>query len=137
MLPTPREADWQFPRAPRTGPRARRLLRAQLAKWKVDDETAATAELVLSELVANAVRHARIPQDREIGIRIIRTEHRLRLEVADADNTRPKTRQAAPDDEQGRGLTLIDALSSRWGCDPRPYGIGKTVWSELDLADEP
>jgi hypothetical protein len=49
------------------------------------------------------------------------------VSVADANDTLPAPRDAAPDDDSGRGLTLVAALAERWGADPRPYGIGKTV----------
>jgi len=55
----------------------------------------------------------------------------LRLSVTDANNTLPTPRDASPDDESGRGLTLVAALADEWDAEPRPGGIGKTVWFEL------
>ncbi|MFF3376980.1 ATP-binding protein [Streptomyces sp. NPDC002680] len=127
------EATWQLPHTPRSAPHARELLRTQLTDWKIDDEVAETAELLLSELVTNSLRHASTPPGREIGIRFATYDGRLRLEVADANNRRPTPRQTSPDDEGGRGLTLVQALAERWGCCPRLHGIGKATWAELAL----
>lgn len=127
---------WIVPRGPRAPGRARMLLRAQLATWKVDAEFAGTAELVLSELVTNAVRHARAPHGRDIGVRLARCGGTLRVEVADAGPAvELAARQAAEEDERGRGLAIVEALASRWGCRPRPNGIGKAVWAEVGLRE--
>ncbi|WP_330457967.1 ATP-binding protein [Streptomyces sp. NBC_00820] len=129
------EAQWLLPRTARSAHRARGLLRTQLTEWKVDDDTACTAELLLSELVSNSVRHARTPPGRDIGVRVAWYGGRLRVEVADADDTRPNVRKADGEDEQGRGLAIIEALAARWGCCPRRYGIGKATWAEVALPD--
>jgi anti-sigma regulatory factor (Ser/Thr protein kinase) len=127
------EATWQLPHTPRSAPRARELLRNQLTDWKIDGEVAETAELLLSELITNSMRHASTPHGREIGLRFATYDGRLRVEVADANNGRPTPRQASPEDGGGRGLTLVQALAERWGCCPRRHGIGKATWVELAL----
>ncbi|WP_409471980.1 ATP-binding protein [Streptomyces sp. HC307] len=127
------EVAWQLPHGPRSARRARELLRTQLVEWKIGGEVAHTAELLLSELVTNSVLHARRPTGREIGLRLARYEGRLRVEVADANPAQPVPRQAATEDEHGRGLALVQALAGRWGCCPRAYGIGKATWAELSL----
>lgn len=127
------EATWQLPRTPRSAPRARELLRIQLADWKIDGEVAETAELLLSELVTNSLKHAYVPPGRELGLRFATYDGHLRVEVADANDRRPEPRQAAPEDEGGRGLTLVQALAERWGCCPRLHGIGKATWAEVSL----
>lgn len=134
-MPTPEdcEATWQLPRTARSAARARALLREQLVEWKVVGEVAETAELLLSELVANSVQHAFVPVGREIGLRLARYDEWLRVEVADANSGRPQPRTAGVDDERGRGIALVVALSDRWGCCPRLHGIGKAVWAELDV----
>ncbi|WUB77457.1 ATP-binding protein [Streptomyces sp. NBC_00576] len=109
------------------------MLRTQLTDWKIDGEVAETAELLLSELVTNSLRHASTPPGREIGLRFATYDGRLRVEVADANNCRPTPRQASPEDEGGRGLTLVQTLAERWGCCPRRHGIGKATWAELAL----
>lgn len=127
------EVRWQLPSSPRSAARARALLREQLAAWTVEGEVAHIAELLLSELTTNAIRHARTPAGREIGVRVAAYDGMLRVEVADANNQRPEPRSALSEDEGGRGLTLVAALAERWGCCPRRHGIGKSVWAELKL----
>ncbi|MEV7187590.1 ATP-binding protein [Kitasatospora sp. NPDC093102] len=110
-------------------PLARYLLRAYLAGLPAGDRYTDTAELLLGELFANAVQHSDAPDDRHIEIRFALVNSRLRLEVHDAGSGRPSLRAAAPDDEHGRGLFLINELAERWGCTSRPGGIGKFVWA--------
>jgi anti-sigma regulatory factor (Ser/Thr protein kinase) len=99
----------------------------------VADETAETAVLLLSELMTNALRHARTAPGREIGVRIALYDRRLRVEVADAGGGRPQLRTAGAEDESGRGLALVRALADRHGVCPRRHGIGKAVWAEIGL----
>lgn len=130
----------RYPRTPHSVGRSRGDLRAQLAVWGVAPDDVATAELVLSELVTNAVQHAGNPPGRQVGLGFGLDAHRgvLRLEVADACTALPRPRSAElapdPDSESGRGLLLVTALADDWGVTPRPYGIGKTVWAELKLS---
>jgi serine/threonine-protein kinase RsbW len=124
---------FQLPRTPRSAGRARALLRTQLSAWSVHGEPAATAELLLSELIANAVRHSGAPRGRDIGVRFARYGRTLRVEVADAGERLPVPRTAAADDEGGRGLALVGALAERWGHCPRRHGIGKAVWAEVGI----
>ena len=132
--PDMREAQWQLPHNPRSAKHARALLRLQLTDWKITGEVADTAELLLSELVTNSIRHARTPPGREIGVRLATYDGRLRVEIADASDRRPQPREAAPEDEGGRGLALVQSLAERWGCCPRLHGIGKATWAELSLS---
>ncbi|MFG2477251.1 ATP-binding protein [Streptomyces fagopyri] len=127
------EVRRRLPHSPRSPGRARALLRSQLAEWSIDGEVVLVAELLLSELVTNSLLHARAPKGREIGVRVARYEGRLRVEVADAHDGRPRVREAAAEDEHGRGLALVEALSDRWGCCPRLHGIGKATWAEVVL----
>jgi anti-sigma regulatory factor (Ser/Thr protein kinase) len=110
------------PRAPRTARHslARFLARAEMPQL-IDD-----AELLVTELVTNAVRHARGP----IEVNAYMREGFLRLEVCDysADKT-PLMRQASPDDEGGRGIALVNRLSARWGW--WTAGDTKVVWLDL------
>lgn len=131
------ETQWRLSHGPRSAGRARALLRAQLTDWNIDDDIADTAELLLSELMSNAIRHARTPTGRQIGVRVAQYDGRLRVEVADANNARPERRRAKADDEQGRGLAIISALAARWGCCPRLHGIGKATWAEIPLPAQP
>ncbi|MCA1219063.1 ATP-binding protein [Streptomyces sp. 8L] len=127
------EVEWHFNRHPRIVARARSLLSVQAAEWKIPDEMAETGVLLLSELVTNALRHGGCAPGREIWTRALLDDaaERLRIEVSDACNSMPHARHASSDDETGRGLALVEALATRWGAEPRPYGIGKTVWFEL------
>ncbi|MGW3078205.1 MULTISPECIES: ATP-binding protein [unclassified Kitasatospora] len=109
-------------------PLARYLLRAYLSGLPSGDRYRDSAELLLSELFANAVQHCDAPDDRRIEVRFSLAGSRLRVEVHDAGDDRPSLRAAAPDDEHGRGLLLVNELAERWGCADRPCGIGKFVW---------
>ncbi|WP_326672460.1 ATP-binding protein [Streptomyces sp. NBC_01257] len=113
-------------------PKARAALRAKLGEWRADQSVPDDGELVLSELVTNAVR-VPVPGDRLVGVRIEcrgRGEF-LRLEVSDAGAGRPEVQRPGELDKGGRGLLLVQTLAHRWGVDERPAGIGKTVWAEL------
>lgn len=121
----------QWPLTGRSVGRARRELRLALREWKRDDLTE-TAELVLSELMTNAVRHARSPRGRLVETRYERTATGVRIEVHDAAGGIPRMRRAAADDEGGRGLALVDVLTGRrWGVSSR-RGVGKLVWALVD-----
>ncbi|MFF3211220.1 ATP-binding protein [Streptomyces sp. NPDC002886] len=128
------ENYWLVPRTPRAPGRARALLREQATAWGIGTQAAEAAELLLSELVTNAVRHARAPQGRDLGIRLARYDGLLRVEVADAGPAVKLTPQVVEDtDERGRGLAIVAALAERWGCCPRLHGIGKAVWAEVKV----
>jgi anti-sigma regulatory factor (Ser/Thr protein kinase) len=133
-IPT-HEWHFQYPRHPRSVGRARSALLAEAHAWRVPDDIAETAVLLLSELMTNACQHARVPPGRDIAARALLRDHTLRVEVSDAGNTLPCPRgtPASPDDERGRGLALVMALADAWDSHPRAHGIGKTVWFELKL----
>ncbi|WP_078843105.1 ATP-binding protein [Streptomyces albus] len=126
----------RFPRHPRSVGRARAALRSQLSAWGVEGDAADNAELLISELMTNAVRHARVPHGREIEARFALTGRLLRLEVSDASERLPVPAQAGAEAEGGRGLALVAALSHDWGIRPRE-GVGKCVWALLELAGGP
>jgi anti-sigma regulatory factor (Ser/Thr protein kinase) len=107
--------------------RARELVIASCADWGMDSIRDDVA-LVVTELVANAIRHA--GTDIEISMQPI--DGGVRLEVRDK-STRPlRPRAALSSDEGGRGLLLVDALSTRYGVQGEPDG--KRVWAELALS---
>ncbi|MGW1176079.1 ATP-binding protein [Kitasatospora sp. NPDC002543] len=118
-------------------PLARYLLRAYLSGLPSGDRYRDTAELLLGELFANAVQHSDAPDDRRIEVRFTLVNSRLRLEVHDAGSGRPSLRTAAPSEERGRGLFLVNELAERWGCSSRPGGIGKFVWVLVAPAPAP
>lgn len=110
---------------------SRALLGWALDLWGLDREDLRfPAELMLSEVVTNALRYA--PVGIEVLIR--RASNALYVEVVDADARLPRLRTAAADDEGGRGLALVQALSSAWGA--RPLPTGKVVWFKLELAED-
>ncbi|WP_159037039.1 ATP-binding protein [Streptomyces specialis] len=113
---------------------ARRRTRLQLAAWRTPGDTADSAQLVVSELVTNALRHT---GSRTVGCELRRVEGALRVAVA-SDGTGPQGAPgpAAEDDESGRGLFLVCALAKVWGVRPREGGRGHVVWADLPLAPE-
>jgi serine phosphatase RsbU (regulator of sigma subunit)/PAS domain-containing protein len=118
-------ATWALPEDPRAAGQARRHVRDQLASWRLEELTT-TTELVVSELVANVVRHARGPY----RLRLLRSRS-LVCEVFDGSLTTPRPRRASWTDEGGRGLQLIAALCDRWGT--RNVTTGKVIWTEQSL----
>lgn len=86
------------------------------------------ALIVLSELVTNAVRHARVSPGREIETRYVRAGGGVRIEVHDAADVWPETCPFDSDSEGGRGLSLVAALADHWGVNER-IGVGKAVWA--------
>jgi PAS domain S-box-containing protein len=120
-------ATWDLPTDPAVVAEARRRVTAQLACWGLD-ELAFVTELVVSELVTNAIRHAESP----IQLRLIR-DGALICEVSDGSSTVPHMRRARAFDEGGRGLLLVAQLTERWGT--RQTARGKTIWAELVLRD--
>lgn len=120
----------QWPLTARAVGRARRELRGALVEWKLGELTE-SAELVLSELMTNAVLHARSPRGRLVETRYERTATGVRIEVHDANNRIPHVGRPGDEDEYGRGLVLVDALTDRrWGVSSR-QGVGKLVWAHL------
>ncbi|MEU3604408.1 SpoIIE family protein phosphatase [Streptomyces sp. NPDC035033] len=103
--------------------RARRLARRALVRWGLEELTD-SVELLVSEVVTNAVRYA----ERPVTLRLLRTDV-LRCEVGDDSPQLPRQRRARETDEGGRGLFLVNRLARRWGA-TRLSG-GKVVWFEL------
>ncbi|MFF4349667.1 SpoIIE family protein phosphatase [Streptomyces sp. NPDC001530] len=124
-LDTGQVAVWDLPADPAVVATARQNATEQLADWGLD-EAAFVTELVVSELVTNAIRYGGAP----IQLRLIRNRA-LICEVSDASSTSPHLRRARTYDEGGRGLLLVAQLTDRWGT--RPTGTGKTIWAEQPL----
>ncbi|WP_269287643.1 MULTISPECIES: ATP-binding protein [Streptomyces] len=114
---------WPLPRTPTACRQARSALRQVLRQWGMEHFTD-TAELLVSELVTNAVRYAPGP----IHL-TARGGHALRCHIDDGSRLLPRLHNARPDDEFGRGLALVDQLASDWGVDLTD--CGKSVWFEL------
>ncbi|MCX5445077.1 SpoIIE family protein phosphatase [Streptomyces nigrescens] len=126
-LPKDAVGDWSLAPEARSVARARELARDQLTDWGLQD-LVDTTELLVSELVTNALRHGH----GEIRLRLL-LDRSLVCEVWDADLAQPRRRRARDTDEGGRGLQLVGLLSEGWGSRRTPRG--KTVWFELALPD--
>lgn len=117
---------------PQAVPEARTRTVAALTKWGVCDAVITDAELIVSELVTNAVRHANDHPDPHCGVLLILTYAGLTVAVWDEDRSEPAPRQATTVEESGRGLLLVEALSDRWGYHLMSSG-GKLVFARLAL----
>ncbi|MFD5033404.1 ATP-binding protein [Streptomyces sp. NPDC058405] len=120
-----------LPRKPESAATARRLVRAACAAWELDD-LADDGALIVSELVSNAVQHAR----RE-SIRVV-IDHpgtaRVRIGVVDFSKASPLPGEPGADEERGRGLAIVAELAEDWGTDALPWG--KQVWALLRRRDD-
>lgn len=123
-IPEDRLASWVLTTQPTMVARARNLVRDQLHAWDLSRHVD-IAELLVSELVTNALRYGRGP----IGLRLLRDGESVVCEVADGLTTVPRLRAVQNGDEGGRGLQLVDQLAGRWGARSMPHG--KIVWFEL------
>ncbi|MET9772899.1 ATP-binding protein [Streptomyces sp. NPDC006367] len=124
--------EWVFPGEAGAVHDARSLVRGQLRGWDLDSVGDIT-ELLVSELVTNALRHATGP----VGVRLVRHPDGLRgvllVEVSDPLPEPPRARAPRLEDEGGRGLQLVASSARRWGT--RPGGTGKAVWFELAVPE--
>ncbi|MET7684819.1 SpoIIE family protein phosphatase [Streptomyces sp. NPDC005423] len=120
-----RIAEWLVPSDPAAVGSVRASVTRQLSQWGLDELTF-TTELILSELVTNAIRYGSGP----IRVRVLR-DRVLICEVSDGSTTSPHLRYAAMTDEGGRGLFLVAQLSERWGTRYTP--AGKVIWAEQAL----
>ena len=105
---------------------ARALVRAALKQWDLA-ELSDTTELLVSELVTNALRYA----SGQITVRLV-LEHTLVCEVLDDSAALPRLRHAGSDDETGRGLHVVGQFAQRWGT--RRTAAGKVVWCEQPMS---
>lgn len=125
--------DWHFvenfDRVPESAAAARRLVHNALDEWHLL-QMGDRAMLVVTELVSNAARHA---QGDGVRVSVVRfSGDRVRIDVIDRDRTRPEIKLGTLDQEGGRGLLLVEAISSVWGVDLLPGG--KRVWAVLEPA---
>ncbi|GKQ41388.1 SpoIIE family protein phosphatase [Streptomyces sp. A012304] len=116
---------WQLPVDPAAVAGARRMASEQLAAWGLAEFEFPT-ELIVSELVTNAIRYGNAP----VELRLIRADV-LICEVSDGSSTAPHLRRARVFDEGGRGLLLVAQIAERWGS--RHTAAGKTIWAEQSL----
>ena len=108
--------------------------RQVLWEWKLDS-LAEDAELLVSELLSNAVKASWQSGD-PIGLRLLADHRRLLIEVLDRNPAEPQPRPADYESDSGRGFTVIAALSHRWGF-ARVTSSLKVVWAELLVQDNP
>lgn len=125
-LPADRIATWDMAADPALVSEIRGACVSQLNRWGLEESAFAT-ELLLSELVTNAVRYGTAP----IRVRLIH-DRNLICEVHDASSSAPRMRQSATTDEGGRGLFLVAQLAQAWGT--RYTTDGKVIWAECSLA---
>ncbi|MGW2546046.1 SpoIIE family protein phosphatase [Kitasatospora sp. NPDC001574] len=128
LLDRDRVAEWDVPSAPEAVGPVRRDCARRLADWGLERLSFGT-ELILSELITNAVRYGREP----VHVRLLLTET-LVCEVSDGNSTAPHIRRAADTDEGGRGLFLVARYAERWGT--RYSARGKTIWTSQSLIEE-
>jgi serine phosphatase RsbU (regulator of sigma subunit)/anti-sigma regulatory factor (Ser/Thr protein kinase) len=124
-LPSGQVVTWDLPAEPEIVSEARARATRQVAAWGLEELTF-TTELLVSELLTNAIRHARPP----IQLRMI-LDTVLSCEVSDASVAAPHHRRADRYDEGGRGLMLVARLAARWGT--RHTRTGKTIWAQQPL----
>ncbi|WP_425555106.1 ATP-binding protein [Kitasatospora arboriphila] len=125
------EEEVRLPSRPESAGIARRLVVAVLGAWELVQQLD-VGELLVGELVANAVRHA---GGRTVGLKMARRPGWVRIEVRDSSRALPCLIVAAERGgaENGHGLVLVDAVSDRWGADLLPRG--KSVWCELRVRE--
>jgi anti-sigma regulatory factor (Ser/Thr protein kinase) len=120
-------ATLRLPAHPASSRAARSFMAEHLRSWGCD-QTVDDATLLVSELVTNAVLHARAPVD----VVVRKGRMAVRVEVFDEGTGVPQVRFDEIDALHGRGLGLVQAVAARWGINEDNEG-GKTVWFELNL----
>jgi hypothetical protein len=128
-LPEDRHATWTLAPKLTSVREARSVLAEPMKRWGLED-LIPTTELLVSELVTNAVKYSR----GDVTLRLV-NERALVCEVLDSSAALPRLRQANGDDENGRGLQVVRQLSKRWGA--RRTTTGKVVWCEQPLPGSP
>ncbi|WP_406296070.1 ATP-binding protein [Streptomyces sp. NBC_00624] len=124
---TAQDASWPLTPELISVGRARRLAIEQVGAWRLD-ELPDTVELLVSELVTNALCHARGPVRLNLQVR----DARLRCEVEDTNSDGPVRRSVCADAEGGRGMEILDLLAEAWGSSRT--ATGKTLWFELPVS---
>lgn len=120
---------WSFPAQPDTPGLARQNLDRALDTWGVPPDDRWPALMVVSELVTNAVEHARTP----VLLNITMTDGGLLVEVQDESADEPRLRLSDDLSPRGHGLRVVQGLADRWSWMPAPGG--KTVWATVPLSE--
>lgn len=115
-----------LPAEPAAVSEARSVVRRSLAP--TDQDLVELVVLLADEVVTNAIVHGGGP----IELAVEANERRVKVMVGDRSEARPLARQPARYAEDGRGLSIVEAVASRWGVSPT--GVGKSVWFEIDRA---
>jgi anti-sigma regulatory factor (Ser/Thr protein kinase) len=112
-------------------------VRELLQEWSLP-ALADDAALVVSELVTNALRSPRENAGSTCMARLWLSANpaSLAILVCDGTSSAPRRPKSGPDDESGRGLVIVDALSARWGWSPLPDQSGKVVWALFNTHPE-
>jgi serine phosphatase RsbU (regulator of sigma subunit)/PAS domain-containing protein/anti-sigma regulatory factor (Ser/Thr protein kinase) len=129
LLAPSRVAVWDVPSDAMAVSQVRTEVSRRLDEWGLE-ESSFTTELILSELLTNAIRYGSPP----VRVRLL-LGRTLVLEVSDGSNTSPRLRRAATTDEGGRGLFLVSQFADRWGT--RYAAKGKVIWAEQSLDRTP
>ncbi|EFE72259.1 ATP-binding protein [Streptomyces viridosporus] len=126
-----RSLTWSLPCTADAPARARRLTRRLLHNWGLSDEYTCRTEVVVAELVSNALTHAR--PDIHITWQLVRNTEQpsVRVEVADGGPTAAPADTDRDPDEHGRGHLIVAALASRWGTGPRRDRRGCIRWAQI------
>jgi anti-sigma regulatory factor (Ser/Thr protein kinase) len=126
------EGTLDLPASPRSVPAARRHARRTARQAGLPEDTSDVLHLLVSELVTNAVVHART----DVRLHIVVTPEEIRVEVCDQADLQPRLRTHSASATTGRGLRLLGALASSWGVDELAAG-GKMVWAVLPVGGLP
>jgi anti-sigma regulatory factor (Ser/Thr protein kinase) len=113
---------------PQAAALARDAVRQALDRWHVRADRIDDAQLIASELVANALRHGSQPMELNLAL----SRGALTVAVIDHSAALPRMRDPGPLDERGRGLPIVASLAQTWGVAPAPGG-GKAVWARLPV----
>lgn len=120
----PEDRIIRLPRSMESPAIARQVIRERLSNHVAD-----SAELLVGELVTNALVHT----DGAIALRYSIGDARVRVEVSDESSATPYVVRSGPTADRGRGVALVDTLSDRWGSEPcHEPPAGKIVWFEID-----
>jgi DNA-binding NarL/FixJ family response regulator len=109
---------------------ARRFMEETLRRWQCGD-VLDIVNILVSELVTNAITHAKS----EAEVTVLLTPTSIRIEVTDTGEGTPQAKELVHEGTSGRGLAIVDVMSSAWGVEPRERG--KTVWFEVPRLDQP
>jgi anti-sigma regulatory factor (Ser/Thr protein kinase) len=121
----PDRVETLLPATPASPGVARRFVGSALRRWSGDESAVEAAQLLVSEVVTNAVVHA----DSEVRLVVIARDQRFRVEVTDRNTDPARLRLAGPDATGGRGLAIVEQIAWSWGSDRR--SDGKVVWFEI------